>query len=432
MNATTRRALARTADQALRAGDTRGALLDLVAMVRSAPHDFDARLRIADGLLAAGQTRAAIEVYSAVARETAAAGRPLKTCVALKVLGALDPGVNEVFGALAERYAQGSPSLGRAVRLSPPDPDSIVPEGARLPDKLDDKTVLEAALKVATSREGLPVYPQTAAPIPLLSELPADAFARVLRAVELVRVPEGAVILREGEPAESFFMLARGSVEVARDEGRTVLARPGESSVLGEMALVSSAPRMATVTALTDCDLLVFGRAALASMSSELAVVASALERFMQQRPLSNLLATHAIFKPFDEAQRLALADRFETLRCPAGTPLIRQGETGRGLYVVLLGEVRVVAAGEQGEVEVARLGGAEVFGEISLLRNAPTTATVTTTRECTVMFLSRELFERLVAGVAQLRAYFENLAELRWIDTSLALSGGEEVEVLI
>ncbi len=167
-------------------------------------------------------------------------------------------------------------------------------------------------------------------------------------------------------------------------------------------------------------------------MSSELAVVAAALERFMQQRLLSNLLATHAIFKPFDEAQRISLADRFETLRCPAGATLIRQGEAGRGLYLLLHGEVRVVAAGEGGEVEVARLGGAEVFGEISLLRNAPTTATVTATRDCTVMFLARELFERLVAGVAPLRAYFENLAELRWIDTSLALSGGQDVEVLI
>lgn len=432
MTSPTRSETARAADQRLREGDTRGALQRLVALVRSAPHDFDARLRIADGLLAAGQTRAAVEAYTAVARETAAAGRPLKTCVALKVLGALDPGVNEVFNALADRYAQGSQSLGRAVRLSLPDPDATVPESAWLPADLDDKTLLEAAFKVALSREGLPTYPPVAAPIPLLSELPADAFARVLRAVDLVRVPEGAVILREGEPAESFFMVARGSVVVSRDEGRTVLARPGESSVLGEMALVSNAPRMATVTAATDCDLLVFGRAALASVSSELAVVASALERFMQQRLLSNLLATHAIFKPFDEAQRINLADRFETVRCPAGATLIRQGEAGRGLYVLLHGEVRVVAAGESGEVEVARLGGAEVFGEISLLRNAPTTATVTATRDCTVMFLARELFERLVAGVAPLRAYFENLAELRWIDTSLALSGGQDVEVLI
>lgn len=427
-----RRETARIADQHLRAGETRAALQHLVALVRSAPHDFDARLRIADGLLAAGQTRAAVEAYTAVARETAAAGRPLKTCVALKVLGALDPGVNEVFAVLAGRYALGAPNLGRAVRLSLPDPDAIVPAEAWLAESLDEKTLLESAFKVATSREGLPAYPAVAAPIPLLSELAPDAFARVLRAVDLVRVAEGAVILREGEPAESFFMVARGTVEVSRDGGRTVLARPGESSVLGEMALVSHAPRMATVKALTDCDLLVFGRAALASVSGELAVVAAALERFMQQRLLANLLATHALFKPFDEAQRLALADRFETVRYPAGSTIIRQGEEGRGLYVLLLGEVRVAATGEHGEVEVARLGGADVFGEISLLRNAPTTATVTATRDCTVMFLSRALFERLVAGIEALRTFFENLAELRWIDTSLALSGGHDVEVLI
>ncbi len=432
MNLTTRREIARAADRCLREGDTRGALERLVALVRSAPHDFDARLRIADGLLAAGQTRAAVEAYTAVARETAAAGRPLKTAVALKVLGALDPVANEAFGALADRYALGAPTLGRAVRLGLPDPDAEVPRDAWLPSEIDEKTLLASALTVARSREGLPVYPPTVAPIPLLSELPRDAFARVLRAVDLVRVPDGAVILREGEPAEAFFMLARGTVEVARDHGRTVLARPGEASVLGEMALVSNAPRMATVTATSDCDLLVFGRAALASVSGELAVVAAALERFVQQRLVANLLATHALFKPFDDAQRHALADRFETLRCPAGTTLIRKGEAGRGLFVLLLGEVRVTAEGELGEVEVARLGGADVFGEISLLRSAATTATVTATRDCTALFLARELFERLVAGVPALRAYFENLAELRTIDTSLALTSSEEVEVLI
>ncbi len=432
MDAPTRREVARSADRCLREGDTRGALERLVALVRSAPHDFDARLRIADGLLAAGQTRAAVEAYAAVARETSAGGRPLKTCVALKVLSALDPHVNEVFDALADRYAQGSPALGRAVRLALPDPDARVPREAWLPDGIDERTLLDAALKVSVSREGLPQYPPTAAPIPLLSELPRDAFARVLRAAELARVAEGEVILREGDAPESFFMLARGAVEVSRDGGRTVLARPGESSVLGEMALVSSAPRMATVTATEACDLLVFGRAALASLSGELSVVAAALERFMQQRLLSNLLATHALFKPFDEAQRLALADHFETVRAPAGATIIRQGDEGRGLYVTLLGEVRVAADGGAGEVEVARLGGADVFGEISLLRHAPTTATVTAARDCTLMFLSRELFERLVAGVPTLRQYFENLAELRWIDTSLALSGGQEVDVLI
>jgi CRP-like cAMP-binding protein len=113
-------------------------------------------------------------------------------------------------------------------------------------------------------------------------------------------------------------------------------------------------------------------------------------------------------------------------------TVIIRQGDVGKGLYVILSGEVCVTADGGHGSIEVARLGGAEVFGEVSLIRHATTTATVTATHNSTLLFLPRPLFERLVAGVESLRHYFENLAEDRWIDTSLALSGGLEVDVLI
>ena len=59
-------------------------------------------------------------------------------------------------------------------------------------------------------------------------------------------------------------------------------------------------------------------------------------------------------------------------------------------------------------------------------------TATVTATRDATLLFLSRELFLRLVSGVPALRQYFETLAEHRVIDTSLALSGSEDVDVLL
>jgi CRP-like cAMP-binding protein len=202
--------------------------------------------------------------------------------------------------------------------------------------------------------------------------------------------------------------------------------------VIGEMAMLSSAPRMATVTITDDADLLVFGRAALMAVSGEIAAVAAGLDRFVHQRVLANLLATHPIFKPFDDDQRHALAARFVSLQCASGAAIIRQGDEGRGLFVVLTGEVRVSARGEHGEHEVARLGSAEVFGEIALLRGGATTATVTATRDTRLLMLDRTLFARLIEGVPALRAYFETLAEHRWIDTSLAISGGVDIDVLI
>src|SRR5947209_19047099 len=111
----TRRLLTQDANQRLRAGDLENAERGLIALIRSAPHDLNARLRAADGLLAAGAAQGAISAYAFVAREASLAGHPLKSIVTLKILARIDPAVSELLAALAQRYAAGAPTLGRAV-----------------------------------------------------------------------------------------------------------------------------------------------------------------------------------------------------------------------------------------------------------------------------------------------------------------------------
>ncbi len=439
-----RRILSRDANMRLRNGDLENAQRGLIALIRSAPHDMDARLRCADGLLAGGHAQDAVAAYAFVAKESALAGHPLKAIVALKILTAIDPAAGELLVALASRYSSESPILGRSVRMAPPDPDAEVPTAAFVPNELNASQIGELAAKVATNREGLPGYPETVAPIPLLSELPAGGFAHILGAVVLKRIPAGEVVIREGEPGDAFFMVARGSMRVSKRTGGpgsgmatggsadVVLATLGEGSIFGEMALVSAAPRAATVAADEDADVLVFGRDALQSVARELSVVAAALERFTRQRLLANLLATHPLFKPFDRAQRQQLAGRFSAHDATPGTVLIREGDAGRGLFLILSGEVDVTKVDGTDRVMLATLKSGDVFGEISLIEKSATTATVTAARQTTVMFLAREYFEKLVQGVAELRAYFEQLAEDRRMDTNLTLSTSREAGIEI
>jgi CRP-like cAMP-binding protein len=440
---TTRRALLHDANRRLRSGDFEGAERGLIALIRSAPHDLDARLRAADGLLAVGANDAAIAAYVFVAREAALAGWPLKAIVALKILAHVDPSANELLVAMAQRYGAGSTLLGRAVRLAPPDANAEVPDAAFIPADLSRDAVFQLAGQVATSREALPGWPATVAPIPLLSELPQEAFARMLAAMQLLRVPAGDAVVREGEPGDAFYMIARGSVRVTKREGGgattgaglkpetdVVLATLGDGSIFGEMALVSGAPRAATVAAAEDSDVLVFGREALHAVARDLAVVATALERFTRERLLGNLLATHPLFKPFDRAQRAQLASRFSAHDAPAGTVLIREGDVGRGIFLILSGEVDVTKIDGDARVQLAVLKSGDVFGEIALVEHGATTATVTSSRHTTVLFLSREYFDRLVQGVPELRAYFQQLAEERQMDTNIVIAssrGGPE-----
>lgn len=433
----TRRLLSQDANQRLRAGDIDGALRGLIALVRSAPQDLDARLRVADALLTAGELQGAVAAYAFVAREASLSGYPLKAIVAVKILTSLDPSVHELLAQLAQRYGAGSSALGRTVRVTPASPEAEVPTQAFVPNELSVEQVRQVAAQAVTMREGLPGYPSNVAPIPLLSEIPPEAFARMLAAVQLLRLPAGEHILREGEPGDAFFMLARGTARVTRRAGAfatdvtpesdVLLATLGEGAIVGEMALVSGAPRTATVSIVDDADVLSFGREALSAIARELEVVGVALERFTRDRLLQNLLATHPLFKPFDRTQRTQLASRFSAHDAPAGTPIIREGDEGRGLFLLLSGEVEVSRDDHGQRVVLAMLKSGDLFGEISLIEQTKTTATVTALRNSTVLFLGKELFDRLVQGVPELHIYFENLAQERVMDTNLTLSAARD-----
>jgi small-conductance mechanosensitive channel/CRP-like cAMP-binding protein len=81
----------------------------------------------------------------------------------------------------------------------------------------------------------------------------------------------GEVIVREGAPGESLYLLLRGRVQVSkRLEGRPVVVRElGVGDVFGEMTLFLDAPRSATVRALEECDLLRVGRPAVRVLLNE-------------------------------------------------------------------------------------------------------------------------------------------------------------------
>ena len=72
--------------------------------------------------------------------------------------------------------------------------------------------------------------------------------------------------------------------------------------------------------------------------------------------------------------------------------------------------------------VPLGQLKTGDVFGEMALLRNARTTATVIAQRPATVLFLARDFVVRIVQAVPEIRSYLEALAEDREIDNQLVM----------
>jgi CRP-like cAMP-binding protein len=433
------------ADRALYANQAGEALAGYTRILELQPGNIDARLRVGDALLAAGEVQRAAVVYTALARHAALAGYPLRALIAIKLLHALEPKLGVLIADIARMYARDSERLGRSVRRALPSlsqvlpndftPEVRLPAGANLPEYAQ-----RIASDYTTSEL---VYPERLMPVPLLSLFPMRDFETLLSVLRVVRTRPDSVILREGDPGTSFFVLARGSVNVrAKREGSdTQLAQLQEGSIFGEMALLSAAPRTASVLSHDDCDLLEFDCAQLSHATSTLRSLSQTLDSFARERLIHNVFATSALFKPLDGKQRVDLMRRFVGLEANQGDTLIREGDPGQGVYVVLRGEVAVLRNEDGADVELARLGPSEVFGEISLLTNEPATATVRAAKPGTsLLFLSKDYFERLLTAVPELRAYFERLSEDRLMDQRISRSvidafddtelGTEEFEV--
>jgi CRP-like cAMP-binding protein len=430
------------ADRALFEQRYAQALQLYAAMVALQPGNLDARLRVADALLALGEPQSAAVVYTALARHAALSGYPLRALVALKILWTLEPKLGVLLTEVARLYARDSPRIGRSVRRALPELSERVEH--RMPDDTapaDQALFTHAEQLAARYQPDALFYPEKLLPIPVLSLLPEAEFAGALEALRLVRVRPDTWIVRQGEPGHSFFVLARGTVEVSlqRDHQVLVLAQLSEGSIFGEMVLLSDAPRSASVRARSDCDLLEFDCDLLGAAGSTLKHLTAALKGFAHERLLGNVAATSALFRPLDAKQRTDLVRRFVSVEVAPLKPIIREREPGTGLYVVLRGDVLVTRATAEGAQNVATLGAAEAFGEIALLTRELTSATVAAgTRGATLLFLHRDYFERLIAAVPELRVYFEHLSETRLMDMRLlgaepAAVGDElEIDVLI
>jgi MFS family permease len=86
--------------------------------------------------------------------------------------------------------------------------------------------------------------------VEVFAELPLTAVERLAAGMTPVAAAQGEVLVHEGEPGDTFIIVATGAVEVT--VGGKPMDRLGPGSGFGEIALLRRSPRTATVTAVSD------------------------------------------------------------------------------------------------------------------------------------------------------------------------------------
>ena len=106
-----------------------------------------------------------------------------------------------------------------------------------------------------------------------------------------------------------------------------------------------------------------------------------------------DLLRRVPLFSGCSKSELAEIALIADEIDFASGKALIREGERGRQFLVIIDGSVNVTKKGRTVQIR----GGAELFGEMALLSDAPTNATVTTTSPVRALVVVDHQFRGLI-----------------------------------
>ncbi|MEO8381054.1 MAG: cyclic nucleotide-binding domain-containing protein [Acidobacteriota bacterium] len=148
--------------------------------------------------------------------------------------------------------------------------------------------VREQHPKAAAEEAGrnVPLFPRSTLKSPLLEILSEEEREAVVREMEVETHDEGSVIINEGDPGTSMYVIASGEVKVYTrgTKGTLFLARLGEGDFFGEVSVLSGKPRTATITASQRTELLRLDKEKLDGVLSKYPGIRSVLDEFYRKR----------------------------------------------------------------------------------------------------------------------------------------------------
>ncbi len=416
----------------LLAGEREAALRWSAAVVQQDASVPSALILTCRLLADAGRTEAAIEGFELGVKRAIDIGNLPLAVAAVGDLKALGQEVGRHLDEIASAFCLGSPRLSDDATPPPPplphdesfQPLSSFLSGPALLSKATE-IIHDASKDYDSLADSVaPLVP----PLSLFSALEKDGLRALIGCFEMITVPAGKAVIEEGEEGAEAYIVARGELEVRRndDDGHAIkLARLTNGALFGEMALLSRAPRAASVVANRPSILLVARREALEAVAEKRPDVGVELAAHCRRRMVANLVRTSKVLLSVSPKERPALVERFETKVFEKGDKLIVDGKDTSGLHLIASGEVAVVGREEGGEpFVIATLGVGETVGEVALVLRRKANADVVAVHPTVTLHLPQEDFLGLIRDHPAILAGLYLCAVDRDDETASVLAG--------
>jgi len=226
------------------------------------------------------------------------------------------------------------------------------------------------------------------------------------KAMKRVEVSAGDVVIKQGDPGDWFYVVDSGQFAVTQRQGEgagmdvQIFTYKSEGTVhhcFGELALMYSKPRAATVTATMEGALWAMARSSFRRVLIKSS--ASTLTKALRSVDVLSSLSALQLQRLHDILTEVTYAD---------GEAIISQGDTGKQFYIIVEGDVLCTRREDpvnlaEEPTELMRLRQYQYFGERALLHDAPRAATVTAVGPTKCLSVERDAFEEVLGPLQKI-----------------------------
>jgi ABC-type bacteriocin/lantibiotic exporter with double-glycine peptidase domain/CRP-like cAMP-binding protein len=246
--------------------------------------------------------------------------------------------------------------------------------------------------------------------------MPAPVRSSMTQMFEFVSYRFGEELVREGEPADAFYLLVSGRARVlARGqggEGEITLNRLNAGDTFGERGLLEGSPRTATVRASGAVQALRVRREQFEALVAQHPALQQDLELHVARQRSRDVLRLSSPLRDLPPQTLEAVIAALEPLTARRGEVVVREGEASNAMFIVREGRFRAYRQVADGRADVTYLRRGDVFGERGVLLSEPRTQTIEAASDAELLRLPRAAFDRLSTEAPEFRALIESIVE--------------------
>eukprot|EP00388_Colpodella_angusta_P016307 GDKJ01040390.1.p1 GENE.GDKJ01040390.1~~GDKJ01040390.1.p1 ORF type:complete len:411 (-),score=107.76 GDKJ01040390.1:1812-3044(-) len=258
-----------------------------------------------------------------------------------------------------------------------------------------------------------PVYPKTQDQLARLKKILTNCFMfaaldpKDLESVTLAMqekiLPPNDRIIKQGDAGDCLYVVESGALQCFKkfgnDPTEKMVKRLEVGDVFGELALLYSVPRAASVQSDGECvvwalDRLTFNHIVKDAASRRRALYESVLKKV-------------SILEGLDDYDRSKLIDALKVEHFNPGDFIVRQGDDGEALFILEEGNAYAEKTyeGQAQPKKVFEYKAGDYFGELALLRNEKRAASIVASSKCKCLAIDRRAFKRLLGSIEDIIA---------------------------